>query len=242
MYNLIFTSFAQHPCKTKEHRHTGWEIVCYLGCAGKAFIAGEEYGFQDGRIIIIPPNMPHYEIASGEMTIACFCIKTLFNLEHKVYSFVDTSNRDFLCLFKQLNSVYTLKPANWEKLRDGLLNVMEQYVLSWNAREDKNPLVKEFQYKLIEAISKKDIRMEDLLRNIPVSSSYFRKLFKAETGKSPMEYLLLQRVENAKQLMADTSLNIKNVANLSGFNDPYYFSRIFKKATGKYPSVWRKQM
>jgi AraC-like DNA-binding protein len=47
-------------------------------------------------------------------------------------------------------------------------------------------------------------------------------------------------MENARQLMLNTTLTIKTVANMVGFNDPYYFSRMFKKVTGKYPMEWRK--
>lgn len=242
MYNIIFTSFALSPCITKKHVHTGWEVVYYVDCSGKAIIDDEAYDFQHGSVFVIPPHFSHYEISEKEMLIACFSVKSFFNLESKVFHFSDNPNNDFLNLFKQLNTINNLKPPNWEKIQDGLLNVMEHYVISWNFSGYKNELVHDFQYQLIEAISKKDIVMEELMRNIPVSNSYFRKLFKAETGKSPMQYLLDQRIENAKQFMTNTTMNIKNIANLVGYSDPYYFSRIFKKATGKYPSEWRKDI
>jgi YesN/AraC family two-component response regulator len=238
---MFFTSFAVHPSITKEHSHPGWEIVCYLCCSGKIFIANKEYSFQHGSIIFIPPNLLHYEVAENEMTIGCLGVKTLFNMENKVYHFMDNSNSDFFNIFKQLDTVYKLKPVNFERIQDGLLNIMEQYALSWNSSKHKNTLVDELEYRLIEVISKKDVRLENLLDNIPVCGSYLRKLFKAETGKSPMEYLMDLRMENAKQLMSNTSLTIKNVASLVGFSDPYYFSRAFKKVTGKYPSQWRNE-
>jgi hypothetical protein len=179
LYNLIFTSFSTHPNITQKHLHTGWEVVCYIDCFGKIFIGNQEYSFQPGSIIIIPPNLPHYECGETEMTIACYSVKALFNLENKVYSFMDNSNSDFLSIFKQLNTVHNLKPTNWEKIQDGLLNVMEQYILSWNSSNPKSIFVEEFMHKLVDVIPKKDIHLEELIKRIPISGSYFRKLFKS---------------------------------------------------------------
>jgi YesN/AraC family two-component response regulator len=241
MYDLIFTSIAKHPCITKKHVHTGWEVVYYLDCCGRIFIEDQEYSFQRGSIYVIPPNQYHYEISENEMNIACFSTRLFFSLEHKVIYFMDNANHDFLNLLKQLNTVNNLKPANWDKIKDGLLNVIEQYIISWSYTGNKNQIVHDFQYQLINAISRKDINLAELISQIPISDSYFRKLFKAETGKSPKQYIQDQRINNAKQLMINTTMNFKSIAILVGYSDPYYFSRIFKKTTGKYPLEWRKE-
>jgi YesN/AraC family two-component response regulator len=161
-------------------------------------------------------------------------------MESKVYCFMDNFNSDFLNIFKQVDAVNKLKPINCEKIIYGLINVLEQYTLSWNATKHKNIIISEFINKLIESISLKDVQINELIKNIPVSNSYFRKLFKAETGKSLIGYLMDLRIESAKELMVNTTLTIKAVASLVGFSDPHYFSRFFKKQTGKYPSQWRE--
>ncbi|MEG0936327.1 MAG: helix-turn-helix transcriptional regulator, partial [Clostridia bacterium] len=57
-------------------------------------------------------------------------------------------------------------------------------------------------------------------------------LFKQETQINFSKYLMDYRVEEAKKLLRDTNLHIYEVAERVGFPNPYYFSKVFKEATG----------
>lgn len=70
-----------------------------------------------------------------------------------------------------------------------------------------------------------------------VSDTYFRKLFIARFGVSPKRYVLLRRLRRAKALLDHGEYNsIAQVAALSGFDDPLYFSKIFRQTYGHPPS------
>lgn len=56
-----------------------------------------------------------------------------------------------------------------------------------------------------------------------------------------MEYLTRFRVERSKRLLRETDLRLADIAYAIGYNEPHYFSYIFKKYTGISPSVYRKQ-
>lgn len=62
--------------------------------------------------------------------------------------------------------------------------------------------------------------------------------FKEATGMTPIEHITHLRVQNAKSLMETTSLKICEVANIVGYENPLYFSRVFKKVTGFSPSKY----
>ena len=66
--------------------------------------------------------------------------------------------------------------------------------------------------------------------------------FKAQTGKTPMEYLSAIRVDLGKQLLKDSALPITEIATRCGFENVYYFSNHFKHATGLSPTGYRKLM
>lgn len=72
---------------------------------------------------------------------------------------------------------------------------------------------------------------------------YFRKIFKDFTGVSPVNYFQEMRINYAISLMNqyDKSRTIKDIAASSGFRDPLYFSRIFKKITGQSPREYIQQ-
>ena len=64
-------------------------------------------------------------------------------------------------------------------------------------------------------------------------------IFKRETGQSIIGYLTDQRIIEAKKLLIDSLLSLKEVAENVGFEDYNYFSRIFKKKTGYTPTQFR---
>lgn len=75
------------------------------------------------------------------------------------------------------------------------------------------------------------------------SAAYISKLFKNYRGMTPTEYLTQLRLEKAKLLIqTNPSLLTKNIAALSGFSDPYYFSKIFKKHVGMTPKEYKKSI
>lgn len=72
-----------------------------------------------------------------------------------------------------------------------------------------------------------------------VSVSRYTAMFRACTGQAPKEYLIALRMRNAMDLLLHTDLPVKQVAAAVGYDDPLYFSRLFKKRTGTAPSELR---
>ncbi|QZE13943.1 AraC family transcriptional regulator [Halosquirtibacter laminarini] len=87
-----------------------------------------------------------------------------------------------------------------------------------------------------------NIRMEDLACDLKISYSLFRTEFKKYTGVSPGQYLLQLKIQLAKNLLSNTQMSIKEVSYNSGFESPYYFSRVFKKYTNATPSEFRHRI
>lgn len=88
----------------------------------------------------------------------------------------------------------------------------------------------------------RDLTIEQLAALEHLSVSRFRTLFKARTGLSPMDYLIILRLNHARQLMTQTDLTLREIADAVGYQDQLYFSRIFKKRTGYTPSAYRQNL
>ena len=88
------------------------------------------------------------------------------------------------------------------------------------------------------------ITISDIAKNFHISRNYLYTLFKQEYGISPQDYLISYRVEMAKKLLKNsrTQLSINEVATSTGFDNPLYFSRLFRNRTGMSPSEYRKKI
>jgi AraC family transcriptional regulator, transcriptional activator FtrA len=79
-----------------------------------------------------------------------------------------------------------------------------------------------------------------LARNAGVSSRTFARRFRAETGTTPLQWVLTQRVLLARQLLEQTDLPIENVAHSCGFSTAPHLRRHFTRATGTTPTAYRR--
>lgn len=86
-----------------------------------------------------------------------------------------------------------------------------------------------------------NISIEDYAASKNMSICWFIRNFKEYNKITPMQYILTVRIANAKSLLETTSYNITEIAEIVGYDNPLYFSRLFKRQTGMSPSGYRKQ-
>lgn len=92
----------------------------------------------------------------------------------------------------------------------------------------------------IDADLSADISLKAIAEMNGVSSTYLSTCFKKETGKSFVDYVNSRRIDAAKHLLKTTKLQIQTVAQHCGFPDVQYFSKVFKKYTGRTPREYRE--
>ncbi|MDL2217739.1 AraC family transcriptional regulator [Christensenellaceae bacterium OttesenSCG-928-M15] len=85
------------------------------------------------------------------------------------------------------------------------------------------------------------VQVEYIAALCHVSASYLHRVFKKQTGVSPLQYALNLRLKKAEELLHSTSLTLAEIANHCGFEDPGYFSRAFKKKMGLPPGAYREK-
>ncbi|MCI8785176.1 MAG: AraC family transcriptional regulator [Eubacterium sp.] len=86
-----------------------------------------------------------------------------------------------------------------------------------------------------------DISVEDIADNCGLNRSYFGKIFKESTGRTPQEFLLNYRMTKATELLKLTKLAVGDISNAVGYDNPLHFSRAFKNIFGISPREWRNQ-
>lgn len=84
------------------------------------------------------------------------------------------------------------------------------------------------------------IGVQEVADAVNLSPSHFSRRFKARTGYSPYEYIVLRRIDRAKYLLASTDKSIKEIAFATGYNSEENFIHSFQKNVGISPSLFRK--
>lgn len=93
----------------------------------------------------------------------------------------------------------------------------------------------------IEQNFQNNITIEDIARVCGINRSYFGKIFKRSTGRSPQEFLMNYRMIKAAELLKLTSLSIADIGSAVGYENQLHFSRAFKNIYGIPPREWRNR-
>ena len=129
---------------------------------------------------------------------------------------------------------------DFETMRNWFVGKFNESALTISKRsENRTESVVERAKKYMQENFRKDISLEDVSQTVDISSYYFSKVFKEETGENFIEYLTKLRMEEAQRLLEESDLSIKEVCSEVGYSDPNYFSRNFKKYAGITPTEAR---
>ncbi len=119
------------------------------------------------------------------------------------------------------------------------------YLLSRGMKEKAGPqsaASPEIQ-QLVEWIHRhpeESLSMTAYARRANMSVSTFIRKFRAHTGLPPQRYITRQRIYHARELMISSQMSITDIARIVGYDNPLYFSRMFKKETGMSPRAYRQ--
>lgn len=83
------------------------------------------------------------------------------------------------------------------------------------------------------------LQVSALAALVNISPSHYFALFKRQTGFAPISYFTRLRMEEARRLLETTEASVKEVAAQLGYDDPFYFSRVFKSVNQLAPSNYR---
>ncbi|MDR1955265.1 MAG: AraC family transcriptional regulator, partial [Treponema sp.] len=93
---------------------------------------------------------------------------------------------------------------------------------------------------LIESGALHTINLSNISEQLNISTSQLHEIFKTYTSMTPYQYFIQIKIHKAETLLEQTDTPVQEVAYSLGFEDPCYFSRLFKNKTGVTPSQWKK--
>ena len=234
-----------------------WQLLYVASGRAHFYINGQDVVVTAGNMVLYPPKQEMrydyfgkdkpdvYWVHFTGSEVKRILKKHDIPMDQNV--FYGGSSPTYAHLFQEMILELQTCRAGYETL---LSMYLEQiFILIRRSRMEKTPAVsthiqKEmgiarqyFQEHYNEDIS---IREYALSRNMSVS--YFLRKFGEVTGKSPMQYILSIRINTAVTLLERTDYPVSEISAIIGYDNPLYFSRIFKKQKGISPSDYRKQL
>lgn len=245
LYKVIVVedeALIRHNITKKIHElNTGFEVI------GEAM---------DGKsaLALIEATRPHLVITDIQMPImnGLELAKNIYYKYPQILIVIISGFSEFNYARKAIEyqvKDYLLKPINSEELLEVMTKIKLQLDANLDSLTDivnsKNDSIS--PENLIQAVElyirsnyTKDLTVEAIAKSLNFSPDYLSRVYKKYTGQTPLKYLIHLRINTAKQILdSNDKIEIKNVGEMVGYPDQYYFSRIFKTHTGYYPSEYR---
>jgi AraC-like DNA-binding protein len=225
--------------------YTHYSIEYVLRGEGMLEINSFKYNLKAGDVFILQKHSNHYY----------YPIKK--NPWQKLFFGVEGPLADHLMGAYNLSSEYYFPDCNTENLFKKILKLKQGKDIHKIAAslfnelliklfENKNKNTTDYGSGIIKIKEYLDTHVEEKisLKNISdvvsMSGPHVIRIFKKALGKTPYDYLLDKRMEYAELLLANSNIQIKEIASRLKFADEYYFSNFFKKKTGVSPRQFRK--
>lgn len=259
----FFKSVHKDKLKTKYHCHDFIELSIVLKGTIKYKIDDNFYTIQKGQLLVFNPGVYHCEETEDNAFIEELHLGiTGIKIEDFPKDFIPLKGMNSMVkMEKHYENFYKIcEEMNEEQKKnqcgyDLMLKSMAMQLLVLMLREtstvlddkEKEDIKLSFEssekQNIVDTIStymeenyNKDISLEKISKNMYLSPVYISKIFKEETGASPINHLIKIRLAKAKELLEEGELSVKAVAKEVGYDDAYHFSKIFKKYYGNPPS------
>ena len=146
---------------------------------------------------------------------------------------LDRTSSEFATRIEDSTSLSSVPSLMGEMFRTYCRLVRERTLREYSTTVQKTILI-------IDADLSADLSPSLLAKSQGITLSYLSSAFKRDTGMTITEYILSRRIEYAEYLLTTTDLEIQTVALHCGIMDAQYFSKLFKKRTGKTPTAFRQ--
>ena len=153
-------------------------------------------------------------------------------------AFKITSSHIFMKLYNEMNKNF----VNPDKTAKNLSLLYEIFDFLYPYTKTSNssfltPVINEIHSNFNDC----ELTVSSLAKQLHVSECYFRKKFSEVFGTSPKKYLNNQRIKYAMHLLKEGNKTVTEIAELSGFSNVYYFSKVFKEQLNMTASEYAKQ-
>lgn len=260
--NLIILHFdemrGETPVRMHLHSHEYVEIFYILSGEGFFVTPEKTFPLKANDIVVVDSKKPHTEYSASEDTALRHYILSVDNVS--IYNKSDVAllpqeyrrcfhhsfgsqDNPFYGYFQELYREFS-EPKQGMNVKteaitlELLIDLVRLLGIDHNTEETNIPAVLKAK-EYIDSNFAQDISLDELAAYVFVSKYHLSRQFKQAHRCSPIQYLTMRRIQEAKRLLRSTNKSISEIARLTGFNLPVYFTKIFKQAVGITPHKYR---
>ena len=236
MNNIIYAGRHALMWTVSRHIHRSWELIYCTSGSGDMVFEDRTLHYCANDVAVIPPMVPHSN-QSGEgftnlhlnMADAAFSAAEPLIIRADSNGFLLDAFEAAFYYYSKANLGRALLPA-YGQLITAFLNTYQPF-------RRHSEVVQQIEDNILHHYPDSSYDLNAYLSSLPFNTEYLKKMFKKETGLTPLQYLTDKRLESAARTLTTYygKGNVSETAQMCGFADPLYFSRLFKKKYGVSP-------
>lgn len=244
-----FADAANHHV-TRNHGTTDYVLIYCLAGRGGGEIAGEPFTLNAGELVVLPPKTAHSYYADEEAPWTIFWFHFTGERAADYVAALNISEGEHVLQAPSTSELQRAFEGTYRHALDGfsdagllgistgfarMIGLFRRYARSRNnrARQAEDRILGVI-VALQDDLSAK-WTVDAMAKLAGMSSAHFSQRFKAQTREAPLAYLIHQRMQRAAALMQLGGTTMSEIASRVGYDDPYYFSRLFKSVFGTSP-------
>lgn len=239
--------------RLEPHWHEHLEMIYILEGSCSYIVGGKQYFLASGDLAVANGKEIHSFTADAPLEYYCLLLYPDFfrdvdfsgvMIENRVAG--DAQVKEYMEELAQLSEAS--EPGS-DMLQKSVAYSLTAYLRRHYQRERMTRRERELRGAAITRLDRvmqliaegygRELSTRDLAAASYLSVAHFCRFFKAEMGKSPLEYLTEYRLERARALLEETELSLSEIADSVGFSDVNYFCRVFRRTLGKSPAHYR---
>ena len=265
---IHYFEFGPHFVYEGE-KHDFWEMVYIDKGSVEIERDGQKIELHQGEVVFHKPNEFHAirsKNSSPNFFVISFECRSIAMKYFERYSTeLDVRLKDYISsIVKEGQKTYVFSDHSRKLLRKGdaplggeqlIKTYLEQMLIFMLRSITKKGSIKAIlpeadtnQHPIVSAVIaylnervEENIRVNDICDEFGYSRSFMNKLFQTHTGDSMAAYFVKLKIDKAKSFIRETNMNFAQISAKLSFENPQYFSRVFKRLTGMTPSEFKKR-
>lgn len=228
-----------------------YKLLYITAGRGKLWYMEKDYAIEPGTFIVILPGIKHRCVPDRETGWTEYSVvfngdypqhlqkMNILSISEPVHAI--GRQEKIMSLYSQMIELAKEEAPGFQQLV--CMQILQMIVIVRSSlyrqiHDDKTTeLIEKVKCVFIENLYN-NLDIESLAQSLSINYKSLREIFKNYTGMSPYQYFLQLKINKARELLSQGTYSVKEVSYKLAFQNPYYFSRLFKKKTGSAPSQW----